>query len=198
VSIERMGEKSASNLLKAIDSSRSNPLSKLLSALGIRLVGSRAAQILAEAYGSMARLEAASLEELSALEGIGPKIAASVVSFFRDPQNRAMLEKLGKAGLRMEEPSRPQVLIPDSPLKGKKVVFTGELSAMPRTRAQALVRERGGIPVDHVGASVDFVVLGENPGSKADKARRLGLKILDENRFLQLLEGRPGSEKEEA
>lgn len=198
VSIERMGEKSASNLLKAIEASRSNPLSKLLAALGIRLVGTRAARVLAEAYGSMDRLEAASFEELSALEGIGPKIAASVVSFFRDPQNRAMLAKLRKAGVRMEEPGKAPLLIPDSPLNGKKIVFTGELSAMTRIKAQDLVRERGGIPVDHVSASVDFVVVGENPGSKAEKARRLGLEILDEKRFMQLLEGRLEAEKEEA
>ena len=197
VSIERMGEKSASNLLEAIQSSRSKPLSKLLAALGIRYVGTRAAQVLAEAYGSMDLLAEASIEELSALEGIGPRIAASVASFFRDPQNRSMLEKFRKAGLKMEEPRRAPVELSDTPLRGKKVVFTGELSTMTRTQAQALARERGALPVDHVGTSVDYVVVGEKPGSKAEKALRLGLTILDEQGFLQLLQGSPGSDKEE-
>ncbi len=197
VSIERMGKKSASNLLAAIDASKEKPLSKLLSALGIRFVGTKAAEILAEAMGSMESLSTSSLEELSALEGIGPRIGASVISFFRDDHNRTMIEKLKRAGVRMSQPAKA-VLHGGGPLEGKKIVFTGELSSMSRSQAQTLVKERGGVPVESVSVRTDLVVAGESPGSKVRKAHELGVKVIDENSFLQLLGGKAATEKEEA
>jgi DNA ligase (NAD+) len=196
VSIERMGHKSASNLLAAIEACKTKPLSRLLSALGIRYVGPKAAEILAEATGSMGKLSASTLEELSALEGIGPRIGASVLSFFQDSHNLAMVEKLEKAGVNMRQP-RKGLLRSGGPLEGKKIVFTGEMSSMSRSEAQALVKEHGGIPVESVSARTDLVVVGENPGSKARKALELGLKVIDEKTFLQLLSGKAGTDKEE-
>ena len=188
VSIERMGRKSATNLLEAVEESKRKPLSRLLAALGIRFVGSKAAEILAEAFGFMTKLQSANVEDLSSLEGIGPRIGASVVSFFHDPHNRTMIEKLVQAGVNMEEPLRAGSMR-GGPLEGKKIVFTGELASMSRIQAQALLKERGGIPVESVSRKIDFVVVGENPGSKAQKARDLGVTTLDEESFFRLLEG---------
>ncbi len=189
VSIERMGRKSATNLLEAVEESKRKPLSRLLAALGIRFVGSKAAEILAEAFGSMTKLQSANVEDLSSLEGIGPRIGASVVSFFHDPHNRDMIEKLVQAGVNMEEPLRAGSMPRGGPLEGKKIVFTGELASMSRIQAQALLKEKGGIPVESVSRKIDYVVVGENPGSKAQKARDLGVPTLDEESFFRLLEG---------
>lgn len=197
VSIERMGKKSAANLLEAIEESRRKPLSRLLAALGIRFVGSKAAEILAEAFGGMEKLLEAKSEDLARLEGIGPRIGASVVSFFGDPHNREMLRKLEQAGVNMEEP-RARQGGRGGPLDGKRVVLTGELESLTRGRAQELVKERGGIPIDSVSRKTDYVVVGENPGSKAQKARDLGVKILDEEAFLVLLQIRGDRHEEEA
>lgn len=196
-SIDRMGRKSAENLSKAIAESKRKPLSKLLAALGIRYVGSKAAEILARALKSMNGLFLANEEELSSLEGIGPRIAASVVSFFRDPHNRAMVEKLQRAGVNMEEPQE-KIGLRGGPLEGKRIVFTGELAALSRSQAQALVKERGAFPVETVSRKTDFVVVGDNPGSKAGKARELGVEILDEKTFFRLLDAAAGMVKEDA
>jgi DNA ligase (NAD+) len=197
VSIDRMGNKSAANLLEAIGESKGKPLSKLLAALGIRFVGSKAAEILASAFGDISGLLSAAEANLSALEGIGPRIGASVVSFFHDPHNRAMLEKLERAGLNMKEPLAAGTKR-GGPLEGKKIVFTGELPSMSRTEAQRLVKERGGVPVESVSRKTDWVVVGENPGSKAQKARELGVGILDEEMFFRLLESKAEPDKEDA
>lgn len=194
VAIDRMGRKSAKNLLDAIEESKKKPLSKLLAALGIRFVGLKASEVLAEAFGSMEKLFSASIEDLSALEGIGPRIGASAVSFFRDPHNRTMLAKFEKAGVNMKEPLYSEFMR-GGPLDGKKIVFTGELSSMSRIEAQALVKARGGLPVESVSRKTDFVVVGENPGSKAQKARDLGVEILDEETFSRLLENTAGPDK---
>lgn len=186
VSIERMGKKSAANLLEAIEECKGKPLSRLLAALGIRFVGSKAAEILAGAFGTMEKLLQAEREDLARLEGIGPRIGASVVSFFGDPHNRDMLLKLERAGLNMEEPQVRQA-VKGGPLEGKRVVFTGEMESLTRGRAQDLLKERGGLPSDSVSRKTDYVVVGENPGSKARKARDLGVQILDEEAFLGLL-----------
>ncbi len=197
VSIERMGKKSAANLLEAIDESKKKSLSRLLAALGIRFVGSKASEILAEAFGKMENISEAKSEDMACLEGIGPRIAASVVSFFGDPHNREMLLKLERAGVNMEEPQARQGG-KGGPLEGKRVVFTGEMESLARSRAQELVKERGGIPTDSVSRKTDYVVVGENPGSKAQKARDLGVRILDEEAFLGLLGTRVDRHEEEA
>lgn len=190
VPVERMGKKSAGNLLAAIEESKKKPLSRLLAALGIRFVGTKAAEVLAGAFGSMEKLACANSEELAALEGIGPRIGASVASFFSDPQNKIMIGKLESAGVNMNEP-RPAGIGKEGPLAGKKIVFTGELSSMARSEAQALLKENGGIPVESVSGKTDYVVVGANPGSKAQKARELGVEILDEESFFRML-GRAG------
>jgi DNA ligase (NAD+) len=198
VSIERMGRRSATNLLEAVEGSKRKPLSRLLAALGIRFVGSKAAEILAEAFVSMPKLQSANVEDLSSLEGIGPRIGASVVSFFHDPHNKAMIDKLLQAGVNMEEPLRAGSMRRGGPLEGKKIVFTGELASMSRIQAQALLKERGGIPVESVSRKIDYVVVGENPGSKAQKARDLGVPTLDEESFFRLLDGNVEPGKGEA
>lgn len=185
VKLERMADKSTRNLLEAIAATRDNPLHRLIYALGIRYVGERVSRVLADHFGSMDALAAASQEELTTIPEIGPKIAASVVAFFRQEQTHRLLEKLRKAGVRMEE--RRAAPARESPLAGKTVVFTGTLETMGRKEAEELVASLGGKPSGSVSRHTDYVVVGANPGSKYDRARELGVKILTEDEFRRLV-----------
>ncbi|MBC7340710.1 MAG: NAD-dependent DNA ligase LigA, partial [Firmicutes bacterium] len=185
VKLERMADKSTRNLLEAIAATRDSPLHRLIYALGIRYVGERVSRVLADHFGSMDALAAASQEELTTIPEIGPKIAASVVAFFRQEQTRRLLEKLRKAGVRMEE--RRAAPARESPLAGKTVVFTGTLETMGRKEAEELVASLGGKPSGSVSRHTDYVVVGANPGSKYDRARELGVKILTEDEFRRLV-----------
>jgi len=194
VPLERMGKKSAQNVVEAIARSKDRPLAKLIFALGIRHVGEHVAEVLAEHFRSMDQLAQATQEELVAIPEIGPTIAESIVDFFRNERNLALLEKLKRAGVRMEEreeapPSPPLV----SPLAGKTVVFTGALSSMSREEAEALVQRLGGRPAGSVSRKTDFVVVGENPGSKYQKALQLGVPTLTEEEFLRWVKEAQGS-----
>src|SRR5438552_4468686 len=184
--LERMGPKSAENLVKEIDASRSLEFWRLLFGIGIRHVGERTAQILARHFGSIERLEAASQEELEQVHEIGPKLAESIHQFFRLPENRALVERLRAAGLPMtsdgvEQPKAIQVFT------GKTFVLTGTLDTMSREEAGALIAERGGRVSSSVSKKTDFVVAGRDPGSKLEKARELGVHILDEQQFRAML-----------
>jgi DNA ligase (NAD+) len=183
VIIERMGPKSAQNLLRAIESSKKNSLSKLIFALGIRHVGERAAKILAAHYGSLDNLMSVREEDLEAIPEIGPKIASSIVAFFEVPQNMRVIDKLVRAGVntRAEKSSRGT-----GPLAGKVFVLTGALEGFSRQEAQELVESLGGKVSSSVSRSTDYVVAGEDPGSKYDKAISLGIPILDEGEFKAL------------
>lgn len=185
VGLERMGEKSADNLLKSIERSRDNPLGQLIFALGIRYVGSRVAQILAEHFGSLAAIRQVSYEELKSVPEVGEKIAASVVAFMQDAANQKVMDKLVQAGVNTRERSRETV---DSPLKGKILVLTGRLASLTRKEAQELIEQRGGRVASSVSRHTDYVVVGEDPGSKLEQARVLGVPTLDEEAFRSLLE----------
>jgi len=182
--LERMAEKSAQNLLDEIEASKSNSLARLIYALGIPFVGERTAQLLAEHFGSLDKLASATVEELSEVPEVGPKVAASIVEFFSEPANRKLVEKLRKAGLRFtEERKAPR----DSRLAGKTFVFTGALAHRSREEAEELVVSHGGKISSSVSKKTDYVVVGSEPGSKYDKAKSLGVTILDETQFEKLL-----------
>src|SRR5713226_8671174 len=168
--LERLAKKSAQNLYDAIQGSKTRGLSRLLNGLGIRMVGERASQLLAARFGSMEKLEAASEDEINEIYGIGPEIAQSVAHFFAEPRNRKIIERLRKAGVVMREQGateRPR------PLDGKIIVLTGGLSRLSRDDAKDLILRLGGRVSGSVSKKTDFVVVGEDPGSKADDAKRL-------------------------
>ena len=185
-SLERMGEKSADNLLESIDASRERPLSRLIFALGIRNVGSRAARLLAGEFKSLDNLAKAQPENMTAIAEIGPKIAESVAAFFREEHNRQVIDKLKAAGVNMIEEGATSNGI----LAGKKFVLTGRLAAMTRSAAKEKIVELGGEVSDSVSKKTDYLVAGEDPGSKYEKAVTLGVPVLSEEEFLDLLEGR--------
>ena len=182
--MERMGEKSARNLLAALEASKRRPLSSLIAALGIRYVGTRVAELLAEHFGHMDRLGEASEEELSGVEGVGAVIASSVEAFFREPANRELLRRLREKGLNFVGKESPS----GGRLSGRSFVFTGELSSMNRAEAEARVRALGGAASGSVIAKTRCVVAGAGGGSKLRKAQELGIPVIDEEAFLKLLE----------
>ncbi len=181
-----LGEKAAATLLASIDASRSRPPETLIAALGIRYVGARVAELLAEAFGDIDGLESADEETLASVEGVGPRIAASVTAFFRDPRNRSTLDKLRSAGVATASKERQTPRV-DGPLKGLSFVFTGELEGMTRLEAEAVVRGSGGSTPSSVSRKTSFVVRGENPGSKLAKAQSFGVRIIDEREFRDLI-----------
>jgi len=186
--LERMGKKSAENLLSAIEKSKSHPLHRLVFALGIRHVGERSARDLAEHFGTMDRLASATFSELTDVRDVGPKVAESVLAFFREPRNREILRRLADAGVNMKEAEKG-VSAGKSPLAGKTVVLTGALERFTRKEAEEAVLARGGRVSGSVSRKTDYVVVGRDPGSKYEKARELGVTVLDEREFERLLEG---------
>jgi DNA ligase (NAD+) len=191
--LDRMGEKSASNVLEAILASKAKPLHNLLFALGIRHVGSETATLLAQHFGSMEALADAGEEEIQAITGIGSTVATSVFGFFRTAQDRALVERLRAAGLRMDEDggaARSQ------PLAGSQYVLTGSLASIGRSAAEGRLRALGAAVNASVTKKTTGLILGENPGSKLDRARQLGVPILDEARFLELLADAEGGSRD--
>ena len=187
LSLERMGEKSAENVLKAIEESKERPLARLIFALGIRYVGEETGKLLADAFGSLDRLMAASYDEILSVEGIGPKIARSIVDYFANEWNRQVIEKLRGAGLRFEaEPEAPRS---DLPLAGKQFVITGTLQGISRMRAEERIKELGGLAGSTVTRKTDYLVVGADPGSKLQKAQSLGTNILTGEEFQAMLAG---------
>jgi len=182
--LERLAEKSARNLVDAIEASKTRGLARLLNALGIRMVGERAAQLLASRFGSMDKLMAATEDEINEIYGIGPQIAQSVARFFAEPRNRKSIERLRQAGVVMQEEGAAEG---PRPLEGKSLVLTGGLRSLTRDQAKDLVLRLGGRVSGSVSKKTDYVVVGEDPGSKADDARRLGAPTLDEAAFLKLV-----------
>ena len=185
LSLERTGEKSASNIINAIQQSKTKPLNRLINALGIRYVGKETADILSQQFSSLNELKSASYEELAQIDGIGEKIAQSITGYFENPATLAMLDKLKQYGVAPESIKRK--FGEKTPLAGKTFVFTGTLSSMDRDKAAELVKELGGKASGSVSKKTSYVVAGENPGSKYDKAINLGVIILSEDEFLKLL-----------
>jgi DNA ligase (NAD+) len=182
--LERMGEKSASNLVERIEASKKRELSRLVYALGIRHVGTAAAALLARHFHSMEKLSSASREEMLKVHSIGEAIADSVADFFKTPENMRVIRRLEACGVRMTEP-KPEG--GSSELAGKTFVLTGALKGWSRDEAAALIVARGGRVSSSVSKKTTAVVVGEEPGSKLEDARRLGVETLDERAFKKLL-----------
>jgi DNA ligase (NAD+) len=183
--VPRTGEKTISNLLRNIEASKSRGLARLLTGLGIRFVGTQTAQILADDFGAIDAIAHASTEELQQSEGIGPEVASSVHLFFQQRANLAMIERLSDAGVIMTAPKRAKSK--DGKFAGKTFVLTGTLANLTREDATALIQEAGGKVTGSVSKKTDYVVVGDDPGSKYAKAQQLGIAILDEDQLRDLL-----------
>ncbi|MDI6817413.1 MAG: NAD-dependent DNA ligase LigA [Actinomycetota bacterium] len=186
LAIEHFADKAADNLFNAIEASKERPLARLLFALGIRHVGAHVAEVLAEHYGSVAALSGASDEELTGIDEIGPRIAESIVDFFGEERNTQVIEKLRCAGVKMEQ---AVVARPEQRFTGQTFVFTGTMSKMTRSEAEAIVKSMGAKASSSVSKKTAYVVVGEDAGSKYDKAKSLGVKILTEEEFMGLING---------
>jgi len=188
LSLERMAEKSATNILNAIEKSKSRPLPNVVMALGIRHVGLETAQVLVRRFGSLDSIARATEEELAEVSGIGPKIAESLVAYFRQEANQRVLRKLKEAGVRMKaEAAATEARA--LPLAGMHLVVTGRMSSMSRSQAEDRIKELGGSVGSNVTRKTAYLVVGEDPGSKLDQARNLGTPVLNEEQFMKLLEG---------
>jgi DNA ligase (NAD+) len=185
VVIARMQKRLAAKLLEAIEASKSRGLQRLVAALGIRHVGGRASELLAEHFGDMETLASTGLEELQEVSEIGPVIARSVWDFFRSPGGREAIKRLKAAGVKMT--AERAAAAGARPLEGKTVVVTGTLEGFSRSEAEAAIKAAGGRAVSSVSRNTDFVVAGDSPGSKADKAAQLGVDTIDEAEFVRRL-----------
>jgi DNA ligase (NAD+) len=186
-SLERLAKKSATNLYEAIQGSKSRGLSRLLFALGIRYVGENVASLLAQHYGSMDKLVGATEEDIAGIYGIGPRIAATAAEFFAQKENRRVIERLQAVGVRMTEVT---AVTGGKPLAGKTFVLTGALENFSRDEARVVITRLGGRVTSSVSKKTDYVIVGKDPGSKSDDARRLGVPVLDEAEFLALIGAR--------
>ncbi len=184
--LERMGEKSAQNVLDAIEASKTRPLWRFLAALGIRHVGGQSAQILADHFGSLDAVRNATEEQLQAVDQVGPVMAESVYRYFRDKRHQAGIDDLLAAGVRPQPPAPKKRT---GTLQGKTIVVTGTLKNFSRQEAEQAIREAGGKAAGSVSRKTDFVLAGEDPGSKLEKARQLGVEVIDEKQLVKMLEG---------
>ncbi|MGE3269007.1 MAG: NAD-dependent DNA ligase LigA [Chloroflexota bacterium] len=199
IPLDRMAEKSAQNVIEAIEASKQRSLARLIFALGIRHVGDQVAALLADHFLSLDALMAATQEEIAEVEGIGPKIAESIVEYFSDEQNRAVIERLREAGLRFEqERTAPSEDAGEQFLAGKSFVVTGRLQRATRTQIESQIKALGGAVQDSVTKKTTYLVVGEDAGSKLAKAQKLGTRILDEETFERLAAGETLPEPEPA
>lgn len=183
IRLERWGEKSTQNLLDAIESSKKRPFHRVLYALGIRHVGQGVAQLLTEHFPSIERLADASVDDLQSISGIGPQIAESVFRFFKEKHNREIIRRLAQAGVTMRAPIARR----KGPLSGLTFVLTGTLPSFTREQAKQLIEEHGGRVASGISKNVNFVLVGEDAGSKLDKAKKLGIPTVDEDEFKKML-----------
>ncbi|NQT00818.1 MAG: NAD-dependent DNA ligase LigA [Planctomycetes bacterium] len=183
IDLERMAEKSADNVIKAIEAGKTRPLWRFIAALGIRHIGGQSAQILAERFGSLDTLMKATQQELADIDQIGPTMAESIYEYFHNPKNRAVIDQLFAVGI---SPQQTTVRRKGN-LAGKTIVVTGTLKNFTRPQIEQAIRQAGAKSSSSVSKKTDFVLAGENPGSKLDKAKELGVKVIDEKEFLELL-----------
>jgi DNA ligase (NAD+) len=186
IGLERVGDKSAQNVLDNIEASKSRTLTRVLYALGIRYVGYQTAELLSRAFGTMEKLREASLEEIVAVEGVGPKIAESVYAWFRESDNLRMVDKLAAVGVNMAEDAATL----SGPLAGLTIVVTGRLERHSRGQIEQRIKELGGAVGDSVSKKTSYLLAGEDAGAKLDKAKKLGTSIINEDEFEQLVEER--------
>ncbi len=182
--LERMGKKSAANVIRNIEKSKKNPLPRVLNALGIRFVGERTAVFLAETFGSLDAIARAGIDSLQAAEEVGPRIAESIFRFFREPRNRELVDRLRQAGLRF---TYDMIRPPGGPLKGYTFVVTGTLPTLSREDVSRLIEAAGGKVSGSVSKKTSYVVAGVEAGSKLAKAQELGIPVLDETQLLELI-----------
>jgi DNA ligase (NAD+) len=187
LSLERMGEKSVDNLLAALDKSKHTSLRRFILALGIRMVGEATAVALARRFGSPEKLLDASLDDLQAVRDVGPEVAGQIHEFVQKPENRAAIQRLLQAGV---EPAPEAAVHAGGALAGKSVVLTGTLTGYTREEAKAEIERRGGRVSGSVSRKTDLVVAGGDAGSKLKKAQELGVRVVDENGFRELLDGK--------
>lgn len=180
--LEGFKEKSAQNLLDSIEKSKQQDLSRLIYGLGIRHVGKYAAQLLANKFSSIDELSKVSEEELKQIDGLGDKSAEAITTFFTIEENIKLIERLKNIGVKTKTVKKGKL-----PLNGKKFVFTGGLSTMSRPDASDMIKNKGGVVASSVGKDIDYVVVGDKPGSKLEKAKKLGLKVIDEEEFKKLV-----------
>lgn len=189
--LERMADKSATNIINAIEKSKSTTLPRLIFGLGIRHVGEHIAKLLAQEFGSIEKLASANREQLLQIQEIGPEIAESILRFFSDKKNLQVIEKLKNAGITYKKPQPPKVSI----LTGKTFVFTGTLADFTREEAEGLVESLGGKISSSVSKNTDYVVVGTEPGSKLQKAKELGIKTITEEEFKKMITPETTGEK---
>ena len=182
--LERIADKSAENILTAIQSSRNRSLDRLIFGLGIRFVGEHIARILVKAFGTLERLATATTDELLAIHEIGPQVADSLVDFFANRENRGILNRLEKGGVTFRSAELKTV---SKILEGKTFVFTGALKKFTRSEGERMVEDLGGRAASSVSKNTDFVVVGDSPGSKAQKAKELGIKLISEAEFMEMI-----------
>ena len=183
-SLERFGPKSAENLVSSLDKAKTTTLSRFLFALGIPGVGSHIAEVLAARFKTLDRVISATEEELIAIPEIGPETAKGIVEFFANAENKGMIEDLISVGVEFESEGGATG---KGPLSGRRFVLTGTLDSMTRDEATALIKGKGGMVTGSVSRRTDFVVVGKDPGAKAERAKELGITILTEEEFLRLL-----------
>jgi len=188
LSLERMADKSVSNVLNSIERSKDRPLARVIFALGILHVGEQYAELLAERFNSIGDLAKAKQEELSDLPSIGPKIAESIVAFFRQEGNKQIIEKLGEARVKLKREKVKKAKLEELPLAGLQFVLTGKLESLSRSEAEAKIKALGGKAGSDVTKKTSYVVAGADPGSKSDKADKLGITKLTEAEFLEKLD----------
>jgi len=182
--LERMAEKSAANVIASIEAGKRRPLWRLIAALGIRHIGGQSAQILAEHFGSLEAIMDADEESLAAVDQIGPTTARSIYEYFHHPKNRAVVEQLLAAGVRPERPQRRA----SNKLAGKTIVVTGALENFTRQQIEQAIRQAGGKTSSSVSKKTDYVLAGKDPGSNLDKARALGITVIDEQRLMEMIQ----------
>jgi len=185
--LERMGDILANKILKNIQNSKNRPLSRVLYGLGIFHVGKHIAQILTKRYKNIEDFYFLKPEDYMENEGIGPEIAQSLYVFFKEDKNRKLIEKLKNAGVNLKEKEEEE--LKEGLLKGKKFIFTGALLTMPRKEAEDLVIKNGGVVASSISKNIDYVVVGKDPGSKYEKAKKLNLKIINEDEFIKIVKG---------
>ena len=182
--LERMADKSASNVIEGIEKSKTRPLWRFIAALGIRHIGGQSAQTLADYFGSLDAIMAADQDKLQAIDQIGPKVAESVYEYFRNERNAAVIKGLLAAGVK---PQPPQKVKAKGKLAGRTIVVTGELENFTRPQVEQAIRQAGGKASSSVSKKTDFVLAGRDAGSKLDKALKLGVKVISEQEFLQMI-----------